>query len=350
MAVIKALMKITKIVFINLIGIIFLFLFLEISARGYNTIVNKEDFFRDHTFISPWITSTDYPPPLIKADGKAYFRHRTNPTPIEKPADMIRLVAVGGSTTKNQRAYRASGIDYSAALEKLLQADNAEEISFEVLNAGGSAYSTVQSLINIELRLVEFKPDIIILMHNINDASANGINGGITSDYSNKYLLPMFLNPELQGGLSLSGFLFQSRILTGLGLPALFLNISDVRVVWENTDYRYGIKLFKRNLTTIATFAQSNDIDLVLLTQPYIEPEREFIKEYVLAQYNKAIAEVALDQGVTFIDMHTKFGHGKTDFVDQFHYSPAGIDRFSTILHSELNELISKRIQKRGLE
>lgn len=221
------------------------------------------------------------------------------------------------------------------------------EVSFEVLNAGGTAFSTAHALVNIELKLVEYNPDIILLMHNINDASVNSFLKGATSDYSNKYLQPYFLNPQLQGSLSFTGFLMQfillTKLLTKLGLQHLLeYERPEVNV---NNDYKYGIHLFKRNLAAIASICKLHDIDLVLLSQPHsMEPHPYTTIEEFLA-YNEAISEVATEKSVYFIDLFSQMGHEKKWYSDEIHYSPEGIDRFSKILYSELDRIILQRLK-----
>lgn len=335
--------KVLQLIFINVMVLIFLLFIIEVAARSYLSIVKNRDFFRSNNFISPWITTYDYPPPMTKSDGKAYFRHRNNPTSTSKLANTIRIITVGGSTTANERPYRVNQIDYSKALETKLT-DGFKDSIFEVLNAGGDAYSTAQSLINIEFRLVEFNPDIIILMHNINDSSVNAFKDGTTSDYSNKYAQSYYLNPALQGSLSFVGFLTQSRLLSKAGLPKLLADKGgDINVANE---YDYGLHIFKRNLASIASLCKLHHIDLVLLTQPYTMELHRYIRKKVFMAYNQAISDVANEQDVVFVDMFSKFGHEKKYFVDPFHYSPEGIDRFSTILYSALGNVISRSIKR----
>ncbi len=138
---------------VNIVLFCLLFLVLEGAHRGYAYFVNGRSFFRQNTFISPWITTFDYPPPQIERDGNPYFRHRTVPTSVQKLDGTFRIIAVGGSTTANEKAFMMSGVDYPLALEKKLS-DAISGITIEVLNAGGNAYSTAQSLINIESRFV----------------------------------------------------------------------------------------------------------------------------------------------------------------------------------------------------
>ena len=263
------------------------------------------------------------------------------PTELEKLPDTIRIFAVGGSTTANERPYLVNKIDYPKALEKKL-AGQFKDASFEVLNAGADAYSTAQSLINIQFRLVEFKPDIVIVMHNINDSSVNAFQEGATPDYSNKYLDPVYLNPSLQEEITFIGLLAKSRLLSKIGLVQM---LGDQSLEVDN-DHTYGLSLFKRNLKSIARICKLHDIELVLLSQPSTMEESKYIQKVVFGKYNEAIENVAQAENVTFIDMFAKFGHDKKYFVDQFHYTPEGINRFSSILYSELHDLVTARIQK----
>jgi lysophospholipase L1-like esterase len=333
-------LKLSKLIFVNVIILIFIFLALEIAARGYNALISKGGFFRPNNFISQWFTTYALPPPSTKSDGETYFHHRSIPTSIDKPSNTIRIIAVGGSTTANNQPYKINQIDYPIALEEKLS--NGLNKSFEVLNAGANTYSTAHSLINIEFMLVEFNPDVILLMHTLNDSSVNIYGDGATADYSNKYLLSNYLNPSLQGSLSLTGLLTQSRLLTKMGLPELLNNVNEN--INFNNDHSYGLYLFKRNLASIASICKMHKIKLVLLSQPLSEIRRYKIRRDTFLEYRQAVADVAKEQGVEFIDMYKHFGHDKKYFVDEVHYTPEGIDRFSNILYSELRNIISKMI------
>ena len=338
----RRLARILNVVFVNIVILVLLFVSLEIATRTYYVVRRGQSFFRPQTFTSPWITTYDYPPPFVRPDGKAYFRHRDTPTPIEKPRNTIRIIHVGGSTTANERAFAVNQIDVPRAMETKL-AEGFEQVSFEVLNAGGMAYSTVQSLINLQFRLVEFNPDIVILMQNVNDSSVNSFKEGATSDYSNKYMQPYYLSPALQGTLSFVGFLTQSRLLTRMGLPqALADKMGDVHV---GNDHEYGLHLFKRNLRLIAGVCRLHDIELVLLSQPHTMERSPYMREETFLAYDQAISDVAEEQGVHFIDMFSKFGHDDRYFFDRYHYTPEGIERFASILYSELGSIVSARIE-----
>lgn len=272
-----------------------------------------------------------------------YFRHEQTATPEKKDPATIRIIAVGGSTTANERPYSKNKVDYAIALESKLSSGFTGHV-FEVLNAGADAYSTAQSLINIQFRLSEFKPDLILLMHNVNDASVNSFAGGATPDYANKYMQPYYLNPSLQGTLSWRGFFIQSRLLTKLGLPQLIA--SKWEHINKDNSHANGLRLFKRNLATIAAVCRLHDIELVLLSQPNSMRRQKYINKEVVLDYNNAISEVAEEQNIVYVDMYNKFGHDKTYFLDSIHYTPEGIERFSDILYQELRKTIAARIEK----
>ncbi len=219
---------------------------------------------------------------------------------------MLRIIAVGGSTTANENAFKLTGVDYSLALEKNLS-ETISGVAIEVLNAGGVGYSTAQSLINVEFRLIEYSPDIILLMHNINDCSVNFFGEEITSDYSNKYLKPYFMSPSLQGSLSVSGFLTQSRFLTWIGLPQKLAGMSGD--LGPEADYRPGIRFFRRNIASIAGICKENKIRLILLSQPYSMNPHPYVSKAAFLAYDQVIAEIAEEQEIDFLDMFSEFGH-----------------------------------------
>jgi hypothetical protein len=256
-----------------------------------------------------------------------------------KPQDTTRIVAVGGSTTANDRSWAASGIDYCTVLEQLLNACDTN-LSCEVLNAGADAYSTAHSLINIAFRLVEYEPDLVILMHNINDSSAIAFADGPTPDYGNKYLLPVYLNPRLQGSLSLQGFLYQSRLLCALGLPQRMAE--RTRVISSDNPPHEGVRLFRRNLRSIAAVCEEHGIGLLILTQPHRKEGHTRVGLDVVEMYNQAILEEAERRGeLHCFDMAAQFGHGTEFLCDEFHYTPAGVRRFAQLLRPVVHEIVT---------
>ena len=341
---IKWLLKLCKILIINMSVLVLLFSVCEITVRSYaHFLMEGKSFFREKSFICPWITSYDSPPPMMISSEKGIFRYRDDSINISKKSDFIRIITVGGSTMLNKEAFRSSGIDIASELNKLLLSDTSK-LNFEVLNAGADAYSSAQSLINIQFRLMEFQPDIIILMHSINDRTVNYFGEISTGDYSNKYMQEFFINPELLTGLSLSGLLYQSRLLSALGLPQL---IAKKRTMNFNNRIDRGISYFIRNLTNICIICKKNNVELILLTQPHKMKNFMFDDEpNHIISYNNVIRDVAEKEDVNYIDMFHEFGHDPELFIDPVHYSEKGVIKFSQILLPEIIKIINLKIIK----
>ena len=88
-------------------------------------------------------------------------------TTWEKPAGVYRVVCVGGSSTYGHTE-SADVTTWPARLQHYLSTLR-PDMKFEVINGGASGYSTFESLINLELRLIDFRPDLVIYYEGIND-------------------------------------------------------------------------------------------------------------------------------------------------------------------------------------
>jgi len=85
---------------------------------------------------------------------------------MPKPAGQFRIVCLGGSTTytSDVKDYRDS---YPYLLEKYLKAQGYNDVT--VVNAGAGSWSSWESLINFQFRVLDLDPDLIIVYHGIND-------------------------------------------------------------------------------------------------------------------------------------------------------------------------------------
>ena len=91
---------------------------------------------------------------------------RGDPITEEKPAGAFRIIALGGSTTLGvANEYEET---YPFYLQQMLRAQY-PGVTIEVQNAGVAWYSTAHLLVNYELRVRPFKPDLVIVFEAIND-------------------------------------------------------------------------------------------------------------------------------------------------------------------------------------
>jgi len=308
----------------------------EVGARVYiHYFVDGKSFFRTNPFITPWITTSDYPPPRY-VDGKAYFRHRSTPTPMTKTKDTVRIITMGGSTTANQRAFRQTGKDYALSLESILNNKN-DGISYEVLNAGADAYTSAHSIVNLFFRLLEYRPDIILLMHNTNDLTVNYVGDGAISDYGNKYLSSAYLALPLQATSSILGLVNQSRLLTYFNLPGA-IRAYNANFMDPTKDISLGLEYFRRNIELITDICKRNGIKLVLITQPRKLTDLSFLGQEHFKAYNDVTRQVAGNGKAQIIDMFNLLGHDPSLFDGEFHFTPAGINKFAEHIADHLNK------------
>lgn len=88
---------------------------------------------------------------------------------VAKPAGVFRIACLGGSSTYGQ-SETSDDVIWPARLEVLLNENTpAGAPRVEVINAGCQGYSTFESLINLELRVVDLEPDLVLVYHGIND-------------------------------------------------------------------------------------------------------------------------------------------------------------------------------------
>ena len=86
--------------------------------------------------------------------------------PLEKAPDEYRILMLGESTTFG--AGVAGAETYSAVLETLLNGESSGR-KVRVINAGISAYSSFQSLMYLKIDGLAFRPDLVIIYHEVND-------------------------------------------------------------------------------------------------------------------------------------------------------------------------------------
>ena len=95
------------------------------------------------------------------------FRGRSGPVP--KPAGEFRIACLGGSTTYGSTVEAAEEA-YPAQLQAELRRRTPRNV--RVVNAGASGWASLESLINLETRVLDLDPDLVIVYDNINDVLA----------------------------------------------------------------------------------------------------------------------------------------------------------------------------------
>lgn len=273
-----------------------------------------------------------------------------------KPEETFRIVALGGSTT-----YSVSVNDYHHSYPYLL-GEYLREAGYpnvEVINAGASYYSSLESLINLQTRVLELDPDMILVYHGINDVHPRlvwpqeafradnsgacqlrlqrlrmpsifeystflrilGIQLGFFQTHAQMDWQFMFRPPTFLA----DDFLEQKR--SGTYPNGIFTSIS-ARQILEANDTRY----FEGNLRSMVAIARSREIEPMLMTFAYspLYDEEDFPRvaspEYQLAyeQQNAMIRRLAEETETLCFDLEAVMPDDTQYYTDGRHYTEAG--------------------------
>lgn len=333
-------------------SILILFIFLEVSIRFVGVLKGSSFFY---PFKKTGEKATPFIPfrtfglrPYQTIDGVRYIssRHKEKFL-LKKPNGTVRIVCFGGSTTENLTAYKIEKVHYPLVLQSILE-EKFGHTKFEVINVSYSAYATPHSLILLELDVLFWEPDIVILSHNINDLSAS-YWPNLSFDYSNKYSDEFYTFPGTKTDVRLMErsrliSFFKPRFLKLIGGETYPLIMKSQ----GNKPSPLAEKIFQRNLRSFVTLAQSNGIQVVLGTQALQPSEDMLLKHFHHKPYNykviyplheelnqhhrvfnELIKKVSLETGSLVVDNDLVLGGKMEYFHDHVHYTVAGVKQLA---------------------
>ena len=163
-------------------SILFTFFLLEIGARLWlNYVATPEQYNRYVLFTSidpnefawtphPYLVYS--PTPNYKKGQTSHnsLGYRNDEISLEKPSSVFRIVALGGSSTYDVSIEDNKKI-FTAQLEKLLKEQYGYQ-NVEVINAGVPGYNSWEILVNLEFRVLDLDPDLVIIYEGTNDVHA----------------------------------------------------------------------------------------------------------------------------------------------------------------------------------
>lgn len=341
----------TRNVLALIFGSVVAFVCAEIGLRTYQALFRDTGFFSwfvgyQHTTRFPLSPFLVFGPRMNEQlQGKrrpadAYFNHqgfRTTDTLGAKPAGQFRVIALGGSTTAD--ITNEEGIHWPLVAEDSLRAWGRTDV--RVYNAAMSAYSSAHSLVRLQFDLLQYHPDMIVVMHNINDLSVNYFawhaNEPVDANYRIKY-----------GTRGYTGVVDQRDVVMSRVWHSASRRVADLLAPPRATpswDYSIdaGRALFKRNLANIVAVARANGVGVILLTMPlcddpaasvctargegdpvYFPPDfSRFLRDF--DSYNAAIRETGAELGVGVVDLRTSVRRDTTLWLDVVHHTTAGV-------------------------
>ncbi|RJQ24002.1 MAG: SGNH/GDSL hydrolase family protein [Nitrospiraceae bacterium] len=253
-----------------------------------------------------------------------------------KPASVIRLAFLGGSTTFCSEASNDDAT-WPYLVWKKLQEEN-PNLKFDYVNAGVLGHTTKDSLVMLKHKVKQLNPDIIIIYHSTNDllsdlrelARKRGISD---SQLSKKSILDYFL-------------LWRNFKKT----TKLFINKRKSYELYRNkVEFGYDPEKlsvnFRNRLQTLIEESQKTASIVVVITQSYKlrreQPDEEQFRNMLLMsyylpfithtellegyeEYNKIIREMAQKTGVILVEKEFDIPGNDTYFADTIHFNDQG--------------------------
>jgi lysophospholipase L1-like esterase len=344
------------------------FLSLEVAARlwlAYLATPDQKDEFVLYTSIQPidyawtphqYLTYVPNPNYRRGLTGHNSLGYRNNEFPLEKPNGVFRIVALGGSSTYDV-AIPDNAATFTAQLEKVLRDDYGYQ-EVQVINAGVPGYNSWEILVNLEFRVLDLDPDLVIIYENTNDVHARLVAPAAYRGDDSGRRQPW--QPPPVAWWEHSAFL---RILSRIANLTRQVGVDDF--VSSATYYSWPFEsrlndhdldpaqllkdnppvYYQRNLENMVAVAQAHHIEILLSTWAY----SPYLGDYASLDYyqrgfvenNAVIKNVAASRAVPLFDFAALMPQSAEYWADGRHSNEAGA--------LEKAELFAKFIDAQGL-
>jgi lysophospholipase L1-like esterase len=329
----------------------------ETRVEAYTNFVRKIGrAYRPH----PYLVVAGRPDATLEAAGKVvHFNARgqraTNvrDLAVPKPAGVFRIVCEGGSTTFDLLAADDAST-WPARLGSLLgpRAD--------VANAGFPGWTSLESLVSLEIRDLELDPDLVVVFSGVNDLQPAG-HVPFRADYSAGHadILPRVLGVAPVPVRLVSRSVFLESLLGRLRGPGDTQASEGFAPSYAWAGPRQAdipaaaVTVYGRNLRSTIAAARAHGARTLLLAQSArIRPgheaaDRAWLEGWApgltpegylagLAHYNDVARSLAVDGTALFLDPFAGGAFPDSEFADPLHFTPEGSQRFAQALAAYL--------------
>ena len=289
--------------------------------------------------------------PGFKREGQYSFEinslgMRSHEMSAQKPPGVYRIFCLGGSTTYGTGA-TSNEATYPAQMERLLNAlaDAGRAPPgrrYEVGNCGVSGWSSVENLINLELRLIDWQPDAILTYDGINDGKLIQ-SRDFLPDYSHmrcalsvERLSPFesFLMGNVRLYARLSRGIHPEAQLGTLGAYLFVPGAESMGIPSDQWINEPGLRVLQRNEASMIAIARQHGIQPVLSTMAVEEPSGNALSAY-MARANEALREVAQRENVALLDVDAALSNQAELFDDYVHFNDKGELRHAQVVVDE---------------
>lgn len=318
---------------------------------------------RNETKISahPYLNYVNRPFYEVKEEGKLTNRHnsdgfRGNEIIKPKPKGTFRIVFLGGSAIYTTRTQFP---DYAipSLTGKILRESGYTNV--EAINAGVVAYSSAENLINLQFKIFELEPDLVVHYEAINDVHNRYVpenlfhadNRGRLKRWNGEYFPWWSQSYALRLITYKLGYLQKYLFFDNYISADTYLgHTSDTFKDYSPDFYKDLLKkntpkFFEENILSMYGMCKVRNIPFVVSTYAYsldpIEKQYLHLNHYVdaLNEMNAAIEALSKKYQIPLIEFEKKMPKTKPLWRDDVHVSRMGSMKSAEIFAAELIKL-----------
>jgi lysophospholipase L1-like esterase len=338
-------------ILLPVISLALTFLLLEVGARlwlRYLASPAQYDRYVLFTSLEPAHLAWAPHPYLSYAPTPGYHKgltshnsqgYRNREFPLAKPAGVFRIVALGGSSTYDVRI-EDNAQTFTAQLERLLREEYGYE-NVEVINAGVPGYNSWEILVNLEFRVLDVEPDLIIVYEGTNDVHARLVAPaayrGDNSGRRQAWRVPPVALWEhsallriVSRGLNLTR---QVSVDDFVSAPTFVSwpfedRLAETDLTPEEILRANPPTFFQRNLENIVAVAHEHEVEVLLATWAHSPLLNDYASQAAyqagFRENNQVVIEVAESHGVALYDFAAVMSQDRLYWADGRHVNEAG--------------------------
>ncbi len=247
-----------------------------------------------------------------------------------------RLVICVGESSTYGSGTATSAESYPARLEAHLRRLSGDSNWF-VYNAGLPAYTSHQIVQILHLRLLKYRPEVVVMMNLRNDVEIMSRRVNASTDYSDLALvmapLPKTFWSELYMRSSLVGL-----IATRHYQPAVNVNAK----MWEiPPPTARGKSFYLDNLTLAALVCRRAPTRLMIVDQPIFNDGFHASRREAITDMRSAMKAVCRENDVPVLAANQPLRESGFKSPDEVHLGPVGYDKLAEILAPQVLEVIA---------
>jgi lysophospholipase L1-like esterase len=263
---------------------------------------------------------------------------------VPKPEGIFRIVALGSSTTYGNGVTAEEA--YPAQLENILR-DTYGYTNVEVVNAGVGGYTTWEDLVNLQFRVLDLQPDLVIFYEATNDITLrlidpryyNGLNMIRGIWHTEAKPLP---SSTLYRFLAINlGWMQDPSALEERMRPTVEIKTciydqafcKDFNMTKRELFHLNQPIYYERNVRNIVAVARMNGIQIMFSSWAYFpDPLPNNVAHYMtqperqeaVAEHNTLLQRIAEELEVPFYDLGANIPYNPDFWTDGRHLTPLG--------------------------